>query len=604
MAINVFLSYAAKDVDIFHIRELVENLVIFEDIEKILYWSEDIGGNIISFMNDSLGKCDVVLVFCSPNALDSIAVEKEWIAALALNKPVIPIFYDRETIPPLLTPRLGLQFDPFMMQKNITQIYKIILKRLDIDIPKVKPQEIKPKDILIYLSYSLIDTNAFQIRELTERLRVYEGIENVVYWQEDISENHIKFMSDNLGKCDVLLLCCSPNTLDSDIYQKEWEAADMMGKIIIPIFYNTDHIPPLFKPRLGIQFDPFEMQKNISQIYNLILKKTETDLQFLRYNIPVTIPEKFKKLGVNVFLSYAAKDLDLFKIREVAKQLRNYEEINEVIFFDPEYMYDDILDFMEKSVEIVDVFLNFSSPNALKSQAMKMEWMSAIKLSRKIIPIYINSEDIPIILKPMIGVEFDIYNIEKSTRQMYDLILKIVGEESIEEVKPIEEVKSLEETEIIKEMSDAKPQRFSRETEFGQLFKVFFSYVSEDSILFKIERIAELLGENHAIRYFERDLKPGVYIHDFMEESVVWCDVFIWFFTPKVLKSASFTEYKMACIAEKKIISVTENYENLPLRAKTQWAINYQNDVYDLFNKISSGLETYFQEENIVSQKT
>jgi hypothetical protein len=48
-----------------------------------------------------------------------------------------------------------------------------------------------------------------------------------------------------------------------------------MGKSIIPIFNNPDHIPPLLKTRLGVQFDPFDFQKDINEIYSLIIKKIE-----------------------------------------------------------------------------------------------------------------------------------------------------------------------------------------------------------------------------------------------------------------------------------------------------------------------------------------
>jgi hypothetical protein len=72
-----------------------------------------------------------------------------------------------------------------------------------------------------------------------------------------------------------MLLFCSPNALASEPVEKEWTAADIIGKPIIPIFNNPDHIPTLLKTRLGIQFDPFDFQKNINEIYNLILKKIE-----------------------------------------------------------------------------------------------------------------------------------------------------------------------------------------------------------------------------------------------------------------------------------------------------------------------------------------
>ncbi len=81
-------------------------------------------------------------------------------------------------------------------------------------------------------------------------------------------------MSDSVSKCDVMLLFCSPNALKSKPIEKEWTTADIMNIPIIPIFVKADHIPPLLKSRVGVEFDTFDQQKTVEEIYNLILKKT------------------------------------------------------------------------------------------------------------------------------------------------------------------------------------------------------------------------------------------------------------------------------------------------------------------------------------------
>jgi len=131
------------------------------------------------------------------------------------------------------------------------------------------------KDILVFVSYATKDADIFKIRDLAKGLTKFEKIGDVLYWQEDMKDNIIKYMNDNLGTCDVMLLFCSPNALISEPVEKEWTAADIMGKPIIPIFSNPDYIPPLLKTRLGVQFDPFDLKKNVNDIYNLILKKSE-----------------------------------------------------------------------------------------------------------------------------------------------------------------------------------------------------------------------------------------------------------------------------------------------------------------------------------------
>ncbi|MFX1258651.1 MAG: toll/interleukin-1 receptor domain-containing protein [Promethearchaeota archaeon] len=125
----IFVSYATKDAELYKIPELAHKLESYKEIGEVLYWQEDMHDSIIEYMNDNLGRCDVVLLFCSPNALDSVPVKKEWMAAESLNKPIIPIFFKPEHIPPLLNDRLGIEFDNFNFQKNVQEMYELILKK-------------------------------------------------------------------------------------------------------------------------------------------------------------------------------------------------------------------------------------------------------------------------------------------------------------------------------------------------------------------------------------------------------------------------------------------------------------------------------------------
>jgi hypothetical protein len=56
----------------------------------------------------------------------------EWKTALKIKKPIIPIFQTEKTIPPLLSTKLGVQFKKDDIDDTIEQIYKLILKKLDI----------------------------------------------------------------------------------------------------------------------------------------------------------------------------------------------------------------------------------------------------------------------------------------------------------------------------------------------------------------------------------------------------------------------------------------------------------------------------------------
>ena len=130
--------------------------------------------------------------------------------------------------------------------------------------------------ILVFLSYATKDTPLYRIKDIAEELTKFPEIFDVLYWQEDMQDNIIEYMNDNLGRCHVVLLFCSPNALDSEPVKKEWTAADAMGKPILPIFLKADHIPPLLRSRLGVEFDQFDFKKNITTLYELIIKKSQS----------------------------------------------------------------------------------------------------------------------------------------------------------------------------------------------------------------------------------------------------------------------------------------------------------------------------------------
>ncbi|MFX0074710.1 MAG: leucine-rich repeat domain-containing protein [Candidatus Hermodarchaeota archaeon] len=153
---------------------------------------------------------------------------------------------------------------------NIKQ-REIIPNRIETE-KSTEPKRIK-NNIIVFVSYATMDEELFRVREIAEILTRYENIEDVLYWQEDTKDNIIKYMSDNVARCDVMLLFCSPNALKSKPIEKEWTTADIMNKPIIPIFVRSEHIPPLLMTRLGVEFDTFDQQKTIDEIYSLILKK-------------------------------------------------------------------------------------------------------------------------------------------------------------------------------------------------------------------------------------------------------------------------------------------------------------------------------------------
>jgi len=128
--IFVFISYATKDSERFRIPSIARKLIKYPEIEKVLYWEKHMRDDIIKYMNDNIGNCDILLIFCSPNSLKSEPVEMEWQAALKIKKKIIPIFTNEQDIPIMLKTKLGIKFNRNDLDGTIEKMYKLILKKL------------------------------------------------------------------------------------------------------------------------------------------------------------------------------------------------------------------------------------------------------------------------------------------------------------------------------------------------------------------------------------------------------------------------------------------------------------------------------------------
>ena len=134
-------------------------------------------------------------------------------------------------------------------------------------------QQVIDRDMLIFISYSSKDTKIYKVREIAEKLKSFSGITEVLFYEGESFDNIIKYMNDNLGKCDVFLLFCSQNALSSVPVEKEWTAAEALGVPIIPIFFDLKHVPPLLQSRLGVEYDFYNVEQTVKDIYSSIVKK-------------------------------------------------------------------------------------------------------------------------------------------------------------------------------------------------------------------------------------------------------------------------------------------------------------------------------------------
>ncbi|MHA1819199.1 MAG: TIR domain-containing protein [Promethearchaeota archaeon] len=142
----------------------------------------------------------------------------------------------------------------------------------------------------------------------------------------------------------------------------------------------------------------------------------------------------------------------------------------------------------------------------------------------------------------------------------------------------------------IRPKKDIKESLDKLESKVKKTQNIFFSYAKADSKRFKIKELAtglEALNSKNRVRYFERDIKPGQEMMEYMEEGVKWCDFFIYFYSDNSKNSIAVdNEYKMATFLGKRIIPITMNYNILPLSARIRHPLLWKDDVSEMTKKI------------------
>ena len=129
---TVFLSYSTLDSTRFQVSKIAKTLESYMEIEKVFFWEEDSGENIVTFMEESLRKSSVFILFCSKNSIESTSVRDEWQAAFQMKKKgqmkIIPVYEDEQDIPRLLWPMLNVEFTKNNFEKFMDNLYKEILR--------------------------------------------------------------------------------------------------------------------------------------------------------------------------------------------------------------------------------------------------------------------------------------------------------------------------------------------------------------------------------------------------------------------------------------------------------------------------------------------
>ncbi|MBD3351611.1 MAG: TIR domain-containing protein [Candidatus Lokiarchaeota archaeon] len=176
---KIFISYETTDVDRFQIKKLVEMLEEQSDIvEKVYYWQRDtrLGEDFKDYMKDRIKKSDIVLFFCSENALQSRPVLQEIDYTEAYDKNPIPIYEDRQFIPEEIKSRRGLEFDDTHLRQFLD---RLLMSLSGTTSTGGLGENIDPLLLKKYNMYITLGDNEFKQTHYGEALSEYKKAVNV-----------------------------------------------------------------------------------------------------------------------------------------------------------------------------------------------------------------------------------------------------------------------------------------------------------------------------------------------------------------------------------------------------------------------------------------
>ncbi|MFX1312755.1 MAG: NosD domain-containing protein [Promethearchaeota archaeon] len=159
-----------------------------------------------------------------------------------------------------------------------------------------------------------------------------------------------------------------------------------------------------------------EKEETVMPVEGTKVKEDEEVIQALK-----------KAKEFNVFLSYSTLDADHFQIKRIVKHLERFPEIKKVYYYSKD-SGQNIVEYMENTLSVCNIFVLFCSKRSKESKSVEGEWQSAYQLVKrdvlKIIPVYENEENIPILLITMLNVKYDRENFKDFIKNLYEEILR------------------------------------------------------------------------------------------------------------------------------------------------------------------------------------
>jgi len=141
--------------------------------------------------------------------------------------------------------------------------------------PIIKKEEEKKYNL--FISYSTVDRDYFQIEKIVKELKKYPNINLVSYWERDSKANIVEFMDETLELSSTFILFCSEHSVKSKAVKDEWQAAFQMRKEglikLIPVYEEQKHIPKILWHLLNVKYEKDNFKGFIENLYTEIMRE-------------------------------------------------------------------------------------------------------------------------------------------------------------------------------------------------------------------------------------------------------------------------------------------------------------------------------------------
>ncbi|MFX0060943.1 MAG: toll/interleukin-1 receptor domain-containing protein [Candidatus Hermodarchaeota archaeon] len=124
----------------------------------------------------------------------------------------------------------------------------------------------------IFVSYAIDDLELFQISKIVAELEKYPTVENLYYWDRDSDSSQTipEYMENSIKESDIFLVFCSELSKKSKAIAFELDTAKSLGKRIVPIFRDIEHVREDIRKYRGVELGKEDFEEFFANLYLIL----------------------------------------------------------------------------------------------------------------------------------------------------------------------------------------------------------------------------------------------------------------------------------------------------------------------------------------------